>query len=175
MKTRISLQPRRKQKDKRSSTEAKAKLELLTKRVWDDADEIEDMIQVEQKEKGKASQTISFEAPDSIYETNLFRKGLGFQQIASRGYAIRPRNVQGYYDLKMQLRTLIEEDPAMKDDLTREVFSLYVNANNNLLQRTITTPQTNVEVVDHEPVVKYITLPPWFKGQETDMGKKEDE
>lgn len=163
------LRARPKEPGKRTATESKAKLELLARRAFDPRDDIEDIMGVK---RGKEIEEV--EASDTLHEKELFRRGLGFQQIASRGYSISPKNVIGYYELKLQFRELLEEDPDMEDDFTKEVYSLYVNAKNNLLQRTITIPQTNVEVVDQEPVVKYIPMPSWFKGTEVDMEKKEE-
>ena len=178
----LFLRPRPKQRDKKSSTESKAKLELLTKRIWDDADEIEDIVAIQRKGEDivaiqrKGSQIEEVENPISLYEKRLLRKGLGYQQVASRGYEINPKNIVAYDELALQFDEAYKEDPDMIEPYTRDVFSLYTRANNNLLQLTITTPQTNVEVVDVEPTVKIITVPSWGKMPGTDMeDKKEDE
>ena len=172
----LSLRPQPRQKQK-SSTEAKAKMETLFKRVFEDSDDVEDKMHVQElNEQGRPKgEAIDIEAADAQYERTLFRKGLGFGQIGSRGYSISAGNVKAYYDIKMQLRQLQEDDPLMEDDFTKEVNSLLANLKNNLLQRTILKEQTNVEVVDTEPIVKTIFVPQWGKVQETDMEKAKDE
>lgn len=165
------LRPSPRKQEKKSSTENKAKLELLTEVRLTTRGEIEDIMGVK-RGKGDVEE---FEASDSMHEKDLFRRGLGFQQIANRGYAISPKNVQAYYELKLAFRERLEQDPDMERPLTREIYSLFLNAKNNLLQRTITEKQTNVEVVDTDPVIKYIPVPTWGSTSITDMEKKKDE
>ena len=169
----ISLKTRMKKPDNKSSTQAKAKMETLFKRIYSDTDDIEDVIAIDHGKQGVEE----IEAPDSVYERSLFRKGLGFEQVASRGYSISAKNIKAYYKLRMLERHLVEQDPDMKHPLTQRVHSRFVIASNNLLQRTITKEQTNVEVVDVEPMVKVITVPSWGRIADTDMEKekKEDE
>lgn len=165
------LRPRQKEQKKKSATEAKAKLELLNRRAFDTTDDIEDIMMV--KQEGQ-KELVEMEAIDAPHERELFRRGMGFDTIASRGYSISDSNVRHYYRLKMKLRRLLEEDPFMQEDFTKRIHLFYVNAKNNLQQRTVRKEQTNVEVVDQEPVIKYIPVPQWGRVAETDMEKKDE-
>lgn len=145
-------------------------MELLTGVRLSSRGEIEDNFRVK-----TGAGIEEFEAADNLHEKDLFRRTLGFQQVASRGYAITPRNIQAYYELKLAFRERLEQDPNMERPLTREIYSLYLNAKNGLLQRSITIPQTNVEIADQEPVVKYIPVPTYSQTPITDLEKKDDE
>lgn len=164
------LRARPKKPEKKTSTEAKAKLELLTEVRLNSKTEIEDIMGVK-----TGSEIEEMEAMDSLHEKDLFRRGLGFEQIAERGYAITAENVKHYYRLKILYHRLLERDPNHEKALTRKAYSRFLNAKNNLLQRTMTKKQTNVEVVDQEPIVKYIPVPQYGVAPTTDMEKKDED
>jgi len=170
----ISFHSQVRKKDRKTSTEAKAKMETLFKRVYSATSEVEDVIGVQ---RGKGQPPEEMEVPASMYERELFQAGLGFEQIASRGYAITPKNVQAFYKLEMLDTLLVTQDPDMLHPLTRRVHLRFITAARNLKQRTISKDQTNVEVVDIEPMVKVVTVPSWGRIADTDMEKekKEDE
>lgn len=175
MKFRFKFQTRKKDEaGAGQGTKAKAKLELLDKRLFGPREEtdIEDIMVVERKEEGKPAEEQEFEAPDTAIMREVNRRTLGLGAIGGR-YGITAKNAQAYHRLRLKYRAALERDPDRREKFTQQAHVLFNDTADNFKERGVDPEQVKVEVVEQEPLVKYIPVPTWGKGDKWDDKKIE--
>src|SRR3990167_7391718 len=173
MKFRFKFQPRKKEAvDAGQGVKAKAKLELIDKRLFapKEKDDVEDVMVVERKEQGKPSEEQEFEAPDTAVMREVNRRTLGLGAIGGR-YRISAKNAQAYHRLRLKYRAALERDPDRLEKFTQQAHILFNDTADNFKERSVYPDKMKVEVVEQEPLVKYIPVPTWGKPDKWDDKK----
>jgi len=178
MKFRFKFQPRKKETVGVSQgVQAKAKLELIDKRLFapKEKDDVEDIMVVERKEQGKPSEEQEFEAPDTAIMREVNRRTLGHGAIGGRkgAYPITARNSQAFHRLRLKYRAALERDPDRLEKFTQQAHVLFNDTADSFKERGVDPDQIKVEVVEQEPLVKYIPVPTWGKSDKWDDKKIE--
>jgi len=175
MKFRFKFEPKKKdQVGVGQGVQAKAKMEMAHERLFKpkQPDDVEDVMVVETKEAGKPVTEEEFEAPDTAIMREVNRRTLGLGTIGGR-YAISAKNAQAYHRLRLKYRAALERDPNRLEKFTQQVHVLFNDTADNFKERSVYPEQMKVEVVEQEPLVKYIPVPTWGKSDKWDDKKIE--
>lgn len=160
LKLRFQFQPK-KTEEVGKGIKAKSKLEVLEKRLFDPKakDDVEDIMVVE-RGTGSSRTEEAFEAPDTATIRDVNRRTLGHGALGGRD-AISPRNNRAYHRLRLKYRMALERDPDRQEKYTRYAHVLFNDTGDNFKERSVLPKQIDVEVVEQEPLVKYIPVPQW--------------
>ena len=175
MKFRFRFEPKKKEMVGVSDgVKAKAKMEVLDKRLFapKDKNDVEDVMVVERKEPGKPAEEQEYEAPDTAIIREVNRRTLGLGAIGGR-YAISAKNAQAYHRLRLKYRAALELDPDRLEKFTQQAHVLFNDTADSFKERGVSPDQIKVEVVEQEPLVKYIPVPTWGKSDKWDDKKIE--
>ncbi len=174
IKFRFRFQPKKKD-EVGQGTKAKAKLELLDRRLFapKEKDDVVDVMAVERGEEGKPSEEEEFEAPDTAMVREINRKTLGLGAVGGRGYGISAKNAQSFHRMRLKYRMALERDPDRTEKFTRLAHTLFNDTGDSFKERGVYPEQIKVEVVEQEPLVKYIPVPTWGKSDKWDDKKIE--
>ncbi len=175
MKFRFRFEPKKKEIGVGQGVQAKAKMEMAHERLFKpkQPDDVEDIMVVERKEgPGKPAEEQEFEAPDTAIMREVNRRTLGLGAIGGR-YAISAKNSQAYHRLRLKYRAALERDPDRQEKFTQQAHVLFNDTADNFKERSVYPDQIKVEVVEQEPLVKYIPVPTWGKSDKWDDKKIE--